>query len=45
MYNNDEKEEKEVEAINIIDYAENLAAKGEGNEAIKEYEKAAQQKN
>ncbi len=42
MYNNDEKEEKEVEAINIIDYAETLADKGEGNEAIKEYEKAAQ---
>ncbi|MHA1477896.1 MAG: hypothetical protein ACTSPU_06830, partial [Promethearchaeota archaeon] len=42
MYNNDEKEEKEVEAINIIDYAETLADKGEGDEAIKEYEKAAQ---
>ena len=42
MYNNDEKEEKEVEAIKIIDYAETLVDKGEGNEAIKEYEKAAQ---
>jgi len=42
MYNNDEKEEKEVEAIKIIDYAETLADKGEGDDAIKEYEKAAQ---
>ncbi|NVM45723.1 MAG: hypothetical protein HWN79_12485 [Candidatus Lokiarchaeota archaeon] len=42
MYKNEEKEEKEVEAIKIIDYAETLADKGKGEEAIKEYEKAAQ---
>jgi tetratricopeptide (TPR) repeat protein len=42
MYNNDEKEEKEVEAIKLIDYAETLADKGKGDDAIKEYEKAAQ---
>lgn len=42
MYNNDEKEEKEVEAIKLIDSAETLADKGKGEEAIREYEKAAQ---
>ncbi len=42
MYNNDEKEEKEVEAIKLIDSAEILADKGKGEEAIREYEKAAQ---
>ena len=42
MYNNDDKEEKEVEAIRLIDYAEELADKGKGDESIKEYEKAAQ---
>jgi len=42
MYNNDDKEEKEVEAIKLIDYAEELADKGKGDESIKEYEKAAQ---
>ena len=42
MYNNDEKEEKEVEAIRLIDSAEILADKGRGDESIEEYEKAAQ---
>ena len=42
MYNNDENEEKEAEAIMLIDSAENLADKGRGDESIEEYEKAAQ---
>jgi len=42
MYNNDENEEKEAEAIRLIDLAENLADKGKGDESIEEYEKAAQ---
>ncbi|GAH45922.1 unnamed protein product, partial [marine sediment metagenome] len=42
MYNNDIKEEKEIEAIKLIDWAETLADKGEGDKAIDEYEKAAQ---
>ena len=42
MYNNDDKDEKEAEAIRLIDYAEELADKGEGDDAIEEYEKAAQ---
>jgi len=42
MYNNDEKEEKDAEAIRLIDSAENLADKGRGDESIEEYEKAAQ---
>ncbi|MBA7673199.1 hypothetical protein ES703_81387 [subsurface metagenome] len=42
MYNNDIKEEKEIEAIKLIDWAETLADKGEGDNAIDEYEKAAQ---
>jgi len=42
MYNNDIKEEKEIEAIKLIDWAETLADKGEGGKAINEYEKAAQ---
>lgn len=42
MYNNDEKEEMEAEAIRLIDYAEDLADRGKGNESIEEYEKAAQ---
>jgi len=36
------KEEKEIEAIKLIDLAETLADKGEGDQAIDEYEKAAQ---
>jgi len=42
MYNNNEKEEKEVVAIRLIDLAENYADKGKGDESIEEYEKAAQ---
>jgi len=42
MYNNNEKDEKEAEAIMLIDLAENLADKGKGGESIEEYEKAAQ---
>jgi len=42
MYNKEEKEEREVEAIKLIDSAETLADKGEGDEAINQYEKAAQ---
>ncbi len=42
MNNNDLKEEKEIEAIKLIDWAETLADKGEGDKAIDEYEKAAQ---
>lgn len=42
MYNKEDKEAKEVEAIKLIDSAETLADKGEGDEAIKLYEKAAQ---
>ncbi len=42
MYNNDEKDEMEAEAIRLIDFAEDLADKGRGNESIEEYEKAAQ---
>ena len=42
MYNKDDKDEKEAEAIRLIDYAEDLADKGDGDGSIKEYEKAAQ---
>ncbi len=42
MNNNELKEEKEIEAIKLIDIAETLADKGEGEKAIEEYEKAAQ---
>ena len=42
MYSNDVKEEKEIEAIKLIDWAETLADNGEGDKAIDEYEKAAQ---
>jgi tetratricopeptide (TPR) repeat protein len=42
MYNNNEDEEKQIEAIKLIDRAETLADKGKGDEAIKVYEKAAQ---
>ncbi len=41
-YNNELKEEKEIEAIKLIDWAEELADQGEGDKAIDEYEKAAQ---
>ena len=42
MYNNQDKEEKEIEAIKLIDQAETFADKGKGDDAIKLYEKAAQ---
>ncbi|MFX1312043.1 MAG: hypothetical protein ACFFHD_05475 [Promethearchaeota archaeon] len=42
MINNFEKEDKEIEAIQLIDKAENLADRNKGEEAIKFYEKAAQ---
>jgi len=42
MYNNNDDEEKQIEAIKLIDRAETLADKGKGDEAIKVYEKAAQ---
>ena len=42
MYNNNDNEEKQIEAIKLIDRAETFADKGKGDEAIKLYEKAAQ---
>ena len=39
---NDDKDEREAEAIRLIDLAEELADKGKGDESIQEYEKAAQ---
>ena len=42
MINNHEAEEKEIEAIRLIDEAETLADKGKGNKAIDLYEQAAQ---
>jgi hypothetical protein len=42
MFKNEEKEEKEIEAIKLIDKAESLADKEKGKEAIDLYEKAAQ---
>ena len=42
MFNNTDDEEKQIEAIKLIDKAETLADKGKGDEAIKIYEKAAQ---
>ncbi len=42
MYNHNDNEEKQIEAIKLIDRAETLADKGKGDEAIKVYEKAAQ---
>ena len=42
MYNNQDNEEKEIEAIKLIDQAETFADKGKGDDAIKLYEKAAQ---
>jgi len=41
-YNGPEREEKEIEAMKLIDQAENLADKGKGDKAINLYEKAAQ---
>jgi len=42
VHANDDKDEREAEAIRLIDIAEELADKGKGDESIKEYEKAAQ---
>lgn len=42
MINNRDREQKEIEAIQLIDEAENLVDKGKGEEALKLYEKAAQ---
>lgn len=42
MINNHETEEKEIEAIRLIDEAETLADKGKGDKAIDLYEQAAQ---
>jgi tetratricopeptide (TPR) repeat protein len=42
MYNHKDDEEKQIEAIKLIDRAETFADKGKGDEAIKLYEKAAQ---
>jgi len=41
MINNPYSDEKELEAIRLIDQAETLADRGKGNEAINLYEKAA----
>jgi len=41
MINNRYNDEKELEAIRLIDQAETLADRGKGNEAINFYEKAA----
>ncbi|MFX1325172.1 MAG: hypothetical protein ACFE8N_09450 [Promethearchaeota archaeon] len=42
MIHNYDREDKEIEAIQLIDRAENLADKNKGEEAINLYEKAAQ---
>ena len=42
MINNYDREQKEIEAIQLIDKAEDLADSGNGEEAIKYYEQAAQ---
>ena len=42
MYSNAHREDKEVEAIQLIDLAETYADKDKGDEAIKFYEQAAQ---
>jgi tetratricopeptide (TPR) repeat protein len=42
MYSNAHREDKEIEAIQLIDQAETYADKGKGDEAIKYYEQAAQ---
>jgi len=41
MINNDYNDERELEAITLIDRAETLADRGKGKEAIQVYEKAA----
>ena len=42
MINNIEREDKEIEAIQLIDMAENLVDKNRGEEAISCYEEAVQ---
>jgi len=42
MINNSEKDEKELDALHLIDQAEDAADKGDGENAIDLYEKAAQ---
>ncbi|MCJ7647473.1 MAG: hypothetical protein MUP85_02560 [Candidatus Lokiarchaeota archaeon] len=42
MFNQEDKEEQEIQAIKLIDQAEVLADRGKGEEAIKIYEEAAQ---
>jgi tetratricopeptide (TPR) repeat protein len=42
MYNNHDQEALEIEALNLIDRADELLAKGKGKQAIDLYEKAAQ---
>ncbi len=42
MIENDDKAAKEIDALSLIDRAENLADDGKGNESIELYEKAAQ---
>ncbi|TFG15818.1 MAG: hypothetical protein EU535_01060 [Promethearchaeota archaeon] len=42
MINNQDKDQQELEAMQLIDQAERLANRGKGEEAIKLYEKAAQ---
>lgn len=42
MINNYDREDKEIEAIQLIDKAENFADKNKGEEAIRFYEEAAQ---
>ena len=42
MFNQEEKEEQEIQAIKLIDQAEELADRGKGEEAINLYEQAAQ---
>ncbi|MHA1105726.1 MAG: hypothetical protein ACTSPN_08400 [Promethearchaeota archaeon] len=42
MFNQEDKEEQEIQAIKLIDQAEELADRGKGEEAINLYEQAAQ---
>ncbi len=42
MINNQERDEKKIEALRLIDLAEDLVNRGKGKEAIDLYEKAAQ---
>jgi len=42
MINNSDQDQKELEALSLIDQAENAADKGDGEQAINLYERAAQ---